>query len=474
MYAILLSVVSELKSYSPEATRQTRESNSKQQTITRSSHSSLPDRIMQLQKSIGNQAVLQLMRDNKQDQVFQRKKNETGLPDELKAGLENLSGMDMSDVKVHYQSDKPRQIGALAYAQGTDIHLGPGQEHHLPHEGWHVVQQMQGRVKPTLQMKAGVQINDEFSLEKEADQMGAQALRMGISNPDVRFSPRLPPSLPPAIRPIQGVWASVQGTAAGKLNLKTLTGERSSSGKQLYSLSRTGDLYEEVSYVHGDLVVKPYDPSTSTSVIHSIYENWTTGQTTNLSIDTEFGPVAARHNRGAPYITSREEDYNNAKLGTTYESFISGLRNGTNDDSEDAVLAQALLDNDTTELTTDLQHRAAAMLNTTVYLAEEWRKQGAGKIFRALLRQVIHEEITFDDFLHSFRFIASADEGRRQVARFQDVIDEELDYDDLDEDEQGIYDNMSEVEDDDFSSDDEMREDKELKKPRLFAARYQQ
>ncbi|MCM3080334.1 MULTISPECIES: hypothetical protein [Brevibacillus] len=199
-----------------------------------------------------------------------------------------------------------------------------------------------------------------------------------------------------------------------------------------------------------------------------------TGQTTSLSINTEFGPVAARHNRGAPYITSREEDYNNAKLGTTYTSFITGLRNGTNDDSDDAVLAQALLDNDTTELTTDLQHRAAAMLNTTVYLAEEWRKQGAGKIFRALLRQVINEEITFDDFLQSFRFIASADEGRRQVARFQDVIDEELDYDDLDEDEQGIYDNMSEIEHDDFSSDDEMREDKELKKPRLFAARYQQ
>lgn len=180
-----------------------------------------------------------------------------------------------------------------------------------------------------------------------------------------------------------------------------------------------------------------------------------TGQTTSLSINTEFGPVAARHNRGAPYITSREEDYNNAKLGTTYTSFITGLRNGTNDDSDDAVLAQALLDNDTTELTTDLQHRAAAMLNTTVYLAEEWRKQGAGKISRALLRQVINEEITFDDFLQSFRFIASADEGRRQVARFQDVIDE---------DEQGIYDNMSEIEHDDFSSDDEMREDKELKK----------
>lgn len=262
MYSILLSVVSLLKSYSPESNHPTRESNTKQQTFSSSSsHSTLPDRVMQLQKRIGNQAVLQLMKDKKQDQVLQPKKNETGLPDALKTGLENLSGLDMSDVKVHYQSDKPKQIGALAYAQGTDIHLGPGQEHHLPHEGWHVVQLMQGRVKPTVQMKSDIQINDEVSLEKEADQMGAQALRLGKANPDDPFSPRLPSSFPPAIKPIQGVWASVQGTAAGKLNLKTLTGERSSSGKQLYQLSRTGDLYEEVGYVHGDLVVKPYRSS---------------------------------------------------------------------------------------------------------------------------------------------------------------------------------------------------------------------
>ncbi|HAP61901.1 MAG TPA: hypothetical protein DCR93_21180, partial [Cytophagales bacterium] len=37
---------------------------------------------------------------------------------------------------------------------GTDIHLAPGQQKHLPHEAWHVVQQKQGRVKPTLQPKA--------------------------------------------------------------------------------------------------------------------------------------------------------------------------------------------------------------------------------------------------------------------------------------------------------------------------------
>lgn len=103
------------------------------------------------------------------------KPNHTGLPDNLKSGIENLSGISMDDVKVHYNSDKPAQMKAHAYAQGTDIHVGAGQEKHLGHEAWHVVQQKQGKVRPTMQMK-GVAINDDHSLEKEADIMGAKAL----------------------------------------------------------------------------------------------------------------------------------------------------------------------------------------------------------------------------------------------------------------------------------------------------------
>jgi hypothetical protein len=79
----------------------------------------------------------------------------------------------MSDVRVHYNSDKPAEVGALAYTQGTDIHVAPGQEKHLSHEAWHVVQQKQGRVQAMTQMK-GLGINDDPSLEHEADMMGAK------------------------------------------------------------------------------------------------------------------------------------------------------------------------------------------------------------------------------------------------------------------------------------------------------------
>ncbi len=103
--------------------------------------------------------------------------NRTGLPDQLKNGVEALSGYTMDDVNVHYNSTMPGQLQAHAYAQGTDIHIAPGQEKHLPHEAWHVVQQKQGRVTPTLQMKSGVRINDDIGLEEEADRMGEKAMQ---------------------------------------------------------------------------------------------------------------------------------------------------------------------------------------------------------------------------------------------------------------------------------------------------------
>lgn len=103
-----------------------------------------------------------------------QKKNETGMPDHLKAGIENLSGFSMDDVRVHYNSDKPATVQALAYTQGTDIHVAPGQERHLPHEAWHVAQQMAGRVEPTTEV-GGMPVNDNPALEHEADVMGAKA-----------------------------------------------------------------------------------------------------------------------------------------------------------------------------------------------------------------------------------------------------------------------------------------------------------
>lgn len=115
--------------------------------------------------------------DNRPD-IVQRQANNTGLPDALKSGMENLSGMSLDHVNVHYNSSKPAAVQAHAYAQGSDIHLASGQETHLPHELGHVVQQMQGRVQANTEV-AGMAVNDNAGLESEATSMGDRALRGG-------------------------------------------------------------------------------------------------------------------------------------------------------------------------------------------------------------------------------------------------------------------------------------------------------
>ncbi|MDR2577972.1 MAG: DUF4157 domain-containing protein [Chitinispirillales bacterium] len=97
--------------------------------------------------------------------------NRTGIPDAMKTQFENVSGFSFDDVRIHYNSDKPARLDALAYTQGNQVHIAPGQEKHLGHELGHVVQQKEGRVKPTMQLQ-GVNVNDDASLEREADVMG--------------------------------------------------------------------------------------------------------------------------------------------------------------------------------------------------------------------------------------------------------------------------------------------------------------
>jgi hypothetical protein len=96
-----------------------------------------------------------------------------GMPSKVQAGAEALSGIAMDDVRVRRNSAEPAKLSALAFAKGNEIHLGPGQDSHLPHEAWHVVQQKQGRV-PAMKRLNGVPLNDNATLEREADAMGAR------------------------------------------------------------------------------------------------------------------------------------------------------------------------------------------------------------------------------------------------------------------------------------------------------------
>jgi diketogulonate reductase-like aldo/keto reductase len=173
------------------------------------------------------------------------KSNNTGLPDNLKSGIESLSGMNMDHVKVHYNSQQPKQLDAHAYAQGSEIHVAPGQEQHVPHEAWHVVQQAQGRVKAATQMNTGQAVNNDVGLEAEADVMGRKALRHGAlqmypqGNPGMTGLPSSPAAA--ANAPVQTHLASPLGEPV--LQRQPLT-KRVTGLTHLVAM-RDGHLYRE-------------------------------------------------------------------------------------------------------------------------------------------------------------------------------------------------------------------------------------
>ena len=91
-------------------------------------------------------------------------------------------GTDFSGVKVHTDSNKATEMGALAYTQGEELHFAPGQynpasqsgKELIGHELSHVKQQREGRVQANTSIK-GQAVNNNAGLEKEADDLGKKA-----------------------------------------------------------------------------------------------------------------------------------------------------------------------------------------------------------------------------------------------------------------------------------------------------------
>lgn len=107
------------------------------------------------------------------------------LPDELRAKMERAFSADFSGVRVH-QGGHVAALGALAYAQGEELHFAPG--HYDPHsqrgqelighELAHVMQQRAGRVAAAdAQGKGSGAMTVDAGLEDEADALGARAAR---------------------------------------------------------------------------------------------------------------------------------------------------------------------------------------------------------------------------------------------------------------------------------------------------------
>lgn len=109
------------------------------------------------------------------------------MPEGVRGKMERSFGADFAGVTVH-QDGRADALGAMAYAQGEQIHMGSGQydpfgfagQSLIGHELAHVVQQRDGRAT-AAQSKGGAVVADA-GLEAEADRHGelaAQGLPIG-------------------------------------------------------------------------------------------------------------------------------------------------------------------------------------------------------------------------------------------------------------------------------------------------------
>ncbi|GED57382.1 DUF4157 domain-containing protein [Brevibacillus formosus] len=173
----------------------------------KASHSS---HILSLQKTLGNQAVQRMLSRTplqKSENLYSG--SGRSLPDSVQAKMEKAFHTDFSDVQIHPESSVASQIGAVAFAQGNDIHFAPGTyqpetqsgQQLLGHELTHVVQQRQGRVKANVP-DASLPINDDPALEAEADRYGSLAAAGTMT--DGRDTADTGSSVPSPI--IQGTW----------------------------------------------------------------------------------------------------------------------------------------------------------------------------------------------------------------------------------------------------------------------------
>jgi len=97
--------------------------------------------------------------------------------------MEKSFGTDFSDVKIHKDSTQAGKLNAKAFTVGKNIHFAPGQynphskegQELIGHELTHIVQQKQDKIGTGEIHGKGLVINNDSTLEKEADDAGKSA-----------------------------------------------------------------------------------------------------------------------------------------------------------------------------------------------------------------------------------------------------------------------------------------------------------
>ncbi len=157
-----------------------------------------PEAIVELQRAVGNAAVVQLLRDEEAPGAPSPVLGVVGhgggqpLDSSVRTGMENAFGADLSGVRVHTDgaaAASAQAVQAHAYTVGDEVVFAPGQyqpgsaagQRTLAHELTHVVQQRSGPVSGTPTGN-GISLSDPSDSFERAAEANADRIMSGTPN----------------------------------------------------------------------------------------------------------------------------------------------------------------------------------------------------------------------------------------------------------------------------------------------------
>ncbi|MFF2148388.1 DUF4157 domain-containing protein [Kitasatospora sp. NPDC058190] len=185
--------------------------------------------IRALQRTIGNAAVVQLLRQQRQSESAVQRSTvhqvlrSPGRPlaDDMRAEMEARLGADFSSVRIHDDSAAARsaaEVSARAYTSGEHVVLGHGgtDKHTLAHELTHVIQQRSGPVAGT-DRGDGLSVSDPGDrFERAAEANAVRALSRTMPPAVQRVADRAPSPGPEV--PVQRAFTGAPYVTYGGLN----------------------------------------------------------------------------------------------------------------------------------------------------------------------------------------------------------------------------------------------------------------
>lgn len=207
-------------------------------------------------RSDANSSTPNVNNAHKTPPPFQLKsKHPDSLPEETLTQMSHGIGADFSDVKIHSNSQRATDAGALAYTQGNDVHFAPGQydpsstngQELIGHELTHVVQQREGRVEANNKIN-GLPLNDDKGLEKEADEMGAHVSQRKVGSSASSFQTASAPGITPLQR-FKWPWEKDKVKTPEETEKEKEEFKKKNYGPQTYNTSFTSGSGFEATYL---------------------------------------------------------------------------------------------------------------------------------------------------------------------------------------------------------------------------------